>query len=74
MVARGGPVHHAINTVKGYYTEVVIRLSDWYKLILSIYTLEDLRNPQLQRDVHRSQNRIEAYHQLRAAISGSSVG
>jgi hypothetical protein len=23
----------------------------------------------LQRDVHRSQNRIEAYHQLRSAIS-----
>lgn len=25
--------------------------------------------PQLQRDVHRSQNRIEAYHQLRSAIA-----
>jgi hypothetical protein len=23
----------------------------------------------LQRDVHRSQNRVEAYHQLRSAIS-----
>ena len=39
------------------------------KLIRSIYTLEYLRDPQLQRDVHRSQNRIEAYHQLRAAIA-----
>jgi TnpA family transposase len=39
------------------------------KLIRSIYTLEYLRNPQLQRDVHRSQNRIEAYHQLRAALA-----
>ncbi len=28
-----------------------------------------LRDPQLQRDVHRSQNRIESYHQLRAAIA-----
>ena len=39
------------------------------KLVRSIYTLDYLRNPQLQRDVHRSQNRIEAYHQLRAAIA-----
>jgi TnpA family transposase len=39
------------------------------KLIRSIYTLDYLRDPKLQRDVHRSQNRIEAYHQLRAAIA-----
>jgi TnpA family transposase len=39
------------------------------KLVRSIYTLDYLRDPQLQRDVHRSQNRIEAYHQLRAAIA-----
>ena len=39
------------------------------KLVRSIYTLDYIRNPQLQRDVHRSQNRIEAYHQLRSAIS-----
>jgi len=39
------------------------------KLVRSIYTLDYIRDPQLQRDVHRSQNRIEAYHQLRAAIS-----
>jgi TnpA family transposase len=34
------------------------------KLVRSIYTLDYIRDPQLQRDVHRSQNRIEAYHQL----------
>lgn len=39
------------------------------KLIRSIYTLRYLRNPQLQRDVQRSQNRLESYHQLRAAIA-----
>jgi TnpA family transposase len=39
------------------------------KLIRSIYTLNYLRDPQLQKDVHRSQNRIESYHQLRSAIS-----
>jgi len=39
------------------------------KLIRSIYTIDYIRDPQLQRDVHRSQNRIEAYHQLRSAIS-----
>jgi len=39
------------------------------KLIRSIYTLGYLRDPQLQRNVHRSQNRIESYHQLRSAIA-----
>src|ERR1019366_7383142 len=39
------------------------------KLVRSIYTLRYLRNPQLQRDVHRSQNRLESYHQLRSAIA-----
>jgi TnpA family transposase len=39
------------------------------KLVRSIYTLRYLRNPQLQRDVQRSQNRLESYHQLRAAIA-----
>lgn len=39
------------------------------KLIRSLYTLRYLRDPQLQRNVHRSQNRIESYHQLRSAIA-----
>jgi len=39
------------------------------KLVRSIYTLNYFRDAQLQRDVHRSQNRLEAYHQLRSAIA-----
>jgi len=39
------------------------------KLIRSIYTLRYLLDSQLQRNVHRSQNRIESYHQLRSAIA-----
>jgi len=39
------------------------------KLVRSIYILRYLRHPQLQRDVQRSQNRIESYHQLRSAIA-----
>jgi TnpA family transposase len=39
------------------------------KLVRSIYTLRYLRNPQLQRDVQRSQNRLESYHQFRSAIA-----
>jgi len=39
------------------------------KVVRSIYTLRYLRHPQLQRDVQRSQNRIEPYHQLRSAIA-----
>lgn len=42
---------------------------EYDKLIRSIYTLRYLRDPRLQRNVQRSQNRIEAYHQLRAAIA-----
>jgi TnpA family transposase len=39
------------------------------KLYRSIYTLKYLLDPKLQKDVHRSQNRIESYHQLRGAIA-----
>jgi TnpA family transposase len=42
---------------------------EYDKLIRSIYTLRYLRDPQLQRDVHRSENRIESYHQLRSTIA-----
>ncbi len=42
---------------------------EFVKLIRSIYTLRYLRDPQLERNVHRSQNRIESYHQLRGAIA-----
>ena len=42
---------------------------EYDKLIRSIYTLRYLLNPKLQRNVHRSQNRIESYHQLCAAIA-----
>jgi TnpA family transposase len=39
------------------------------RLVRSIYTLNYFRDGQLQRDVHRSQNRIESYHQLRSTIA-----
>jgi hypothetical protein len=42
-------------------------------LIRSLYTLRYLRDPQLQRDVHRSQNRIESYHRLRSAIDLEAI-
>lgn len=44
-------------------------LFEYDKLIRSIYTLKYLRDPTLQQNVHRSQNRIESYHQLRGAIA-----
>ena len=44
-------------------------LLEFDKLVLSIYTLRYLRDPQLERNVHRSQNRIESYHQLRSTIA-----
>ncbi len=39
------------------------------KLVRSIYTLRYLRDSKLERNVHRSQNRIESYHQLRSTIA-----
>lgn len=39
------------------------------KLIRCIYTLRYLCDRQLQRDVHRSENRIESYHLLRTIIA-----
>lgn len=39
------------------------------RLIRSIYTLKYLRDPQMERNIRRSQNRIESYHQLRAAVT-----
>ncbi len=42
---------------------------EYDKLVRSIYTLKYLQDRKLQRDVHRSQNRVEAYHKLRAAIA-----
>lgn len=39
------------------------------KLKRSIYTLKYLCDSKLQQKIHRSQNRVESYHQLRAAIS-----
>jgi TnpA family transposase len=44
-------------------------LFEYDKLIRTIYTLRYWRDPQLQRDVHRSENRIESYHQLRSTIA-----
>jgi TnpA family transposase len=42
---------------------------EYDKLVRTIYTLRYLRDPQLQRNVHRSENRIESYHQLRSTIA-----
>jgi TnpA family transposase len=52
---------------------------EYDKLIRSIYTLRYLRDPQMQRDAHRSQNRIESYHHYdhllpRSAARNSSLG
>lgn len=47
----------------------VAPLFEYDRLIRSIYTLKYLRDPQLERNIRRSQNRIESYHQLRAAVA-----
>ena len=44
-------------------------LFEFDKLIRSIHTLRYLLDPSIQKNTHRSQNRVESYHQLRGAIS-----
>ncbi|OJW72785.1 MAG: hypothetical protein BGO68_00605 [Candidatus Amoebophilus sp. 36-38] len=44
-------------------------LFEFDKLIRSIHTLKYFLDPSIQSNTHRSQNRIESYHQLRSAIA-----
>ncbi len=44
-------------------------LFEYDKLIRSIQTLKYLRDPNIQKNTHHSQNRIESYHYERAAIA-----
>ncbi|WP_139686238.1 Tn3 family transposase [Vibrio tasmaniensis] len=46
-----------------------LALFEFDKLIRSIYILKYLRDPQIAKNTHRSQNRIESWHQLRSAIA-----
>lgn len=54
-----------------YTTENPTRkaLFEFDKLIRSLYILRYLRDPLVARNSHRSQNRIESWHQLRSAIA-----
>lgn len=44
-------------------------LVEFDNLIRSICTLDYFINPDIQSNAHRSQNRLESYHQLRGAIA-----
>lgn len=44
-------------------------LFEFDKLIRSIHTLKYFLDPNIHRNTHRSQNRVESYHQLRSDIS-----
>jgi TnpA family transposase len=44
-------------------------LIEFDNIIRSIYTLNYFIDPDIHKNVHRSQNRVESYHQLRAAIA-----
>jgi len=46
-----------------------LALFEFDKLIRSIHTLKYLLDPSIQSNTHRSQNRVETYHQLRSAIA-----
>ena len=44
-------------------------LFEFDKLIRSIHTLKYFLDAKMQKDTHRSHNRVESYHQLRGAIA-----
>lgn len=44
-------------------------LFEYDRLVRSIYTLKYLHEPQLERNIRRSQIRIESYHRLRAVVA-----
>lgn len=44
-------------------------LFEFDKLIRSIHTLKYFLNPNIHSNTHRSQNRVESYHQLRSYLS-----
>lgn len=46
-----------------------LALFEYGRLVRSIYTLKYLRDPQLERNIRCSENRIESYHQLCAAVT-----
>ena len=46
-----------------------LALYEYDKLIRSIHTLKYLLDPTIQSNTHRSQNRVEQYHQLRGSIA-----
>ena len=46
-----------------------LALFEFDKLIRSIHTLKYFLDAKIQKNTHRSQNRVESYHQLRAAIA-----
>jgi TnpA family transposase len=47
---------------------------EYNKLIRSIYTLKCILDPKILMDSHRSQNRLESYHALRAHIAKAGGG
>ncbi|MGQ8486316.1 Tn3 family transposase [Klebsiella aerogenes] len=77
VLARIAPVASAVATVATVLTLVRAALDnptrqaifEYDRLVRSIYTLRYLRDPQLERNIRRSQNRVESYHQLRAAVA-----
>jgi TnpA family transposase len=44
-------------------------LFEFNKLIRSIYTLQYLLDSSIYKNAHKSQNRVEQYHQLRGAVA-----
>lgn len=44
-------------------------LFEFDKLIRSIYTLQYLLDSSIYKNAHKSQNRVEQYHQLRGAVA-----
>ncbi|WP_150466111.1 Tn3 family transposase [Francisella sp. SYW-2] len=61
---------HIVRKLSAYKSNSTLRaLVELNKIIMSLYILQYIDNEQIRKNVHRSLNRGESYHQLRSAIA-----
>ena len=61
---------HIVRKLSAYKSNSTLRaLVELKKIIMSLYILEYIDSEQIRKNVHRSLNRGESYHQLRSAIA-----
>jgi TnpA family transposase len=61
---------HIVRKLSSYQSNDTLRaLIELNKIVMSLYILDYIDDEQMRKNVHRSLNREESYHQLRSAIA-----